>query len=105
MPRIKRQQPTVQEIYLTLRKHLPALRERYNVASLGLFGSYVRGEQKEHSDVDIPVEFAEPPTLFEFVRLEEDLRRILGVRRIDLVMKSALKPHIGRRIMSEVILV
>ena len=41
-----------------LREHLPELRERYGVESLGLFGSYVRGEENEGSDLDVLVEFS-----------------------------------------------
>ncbi|MBI3913583.1 MAG: nucleotidyltransferase domain-containing protein [Chloroflexi bacterium] len=44
-----------------MRAHLPALRERYAVTSLGVFGSYVRGEQKKRSDLDVLVEFDRAP--------------------------------------------
>lgn len=85
-----------------LRQHLPALRSRYRVRSLGLFGSYVRDEQSPNSDVDVLVEFDEVPSLFEFIRLEDELARVLG-RRVDLVMREALKPGIGRVILQEVV--
>lgn len=81
-----------------------ALGEQYDVHSLGVFGSFVRGEAAADSDLDILVEFSTPPTLFEFVRLQDDLSDRLGVN-VDLVMKSALKPDIGKRILEEVILV
>jgi hypothetical protein len=67
-----------------------------------LFGSYVRDEQGPHSDVDVLVEFDEVPSLFEFIRLEDELARVLG-RRVDLVMRDALKPGIGRMILQEVV--
>jgi len=86
----------------TLRRHLPQLRERYGVKSLWVFGSYVRGEQERNSDLDILVEFEKAPSLFQFIRLEDELRNLLGVE-VDLVMKSALKPRIGERILSEVV--
>jgi predicted nucleotidyltransferase len=52
--------------YLTLlRQHLPALREHYGMRFLGVFGSYVRGEQRRGSDLDLLVEFDDRPlTLF-----------------------------------------
>lgn len=78
--------------------------ERYGVHSLGVFGSYVRGEAKPGSDLDILVEFATPLTLFEYVRLQNELSDRLGVR-VDLVMKSTLKPVLGERILEEVIYV
>jgi predicted nucleotidyltransferase len=85
-----------------LREHLPELRERYGVRSLGVFGSYVRGDQEHGSDLDVLVEFDRVPTLFEFVRLERHLSQQLGIP-VDLVMKSALKPTIGRYILEEVV--
>ena len=84
-----------------LRAHLPDLSLRYQIASLGVFGSYVRGDQRSDSDLDLLVEFQEPPTLFQFIRLENELSDVLGVD-VDLVMKSALKPAIGRHILREV---
>ena len=72
--------------------------------TIGVFGSYVRGEQKRQSDVDVLVEFEEPVGLFEFMDLEMYLTDLLGVK-VDLVSKKALKPHIGERILKEVIMV
>ena len=97
-------QPNLEEIMRALREHLPELRDRYAVRSVGVFGSYLRGEQRPGSDLDILVEFdsVSVPTLFEFVRLERELSGRLGVP-VDLVMKSALKPAIGRYILKEVV--
>jgi len=82
----------------------PALARRYGVQSLGVFGSFVRGEEKPDSDLDVLVEFVAPPSLFEYVRLQNEISDLLGVP-VDLVMKSALKPEIGKRILEEVIVV
>jgi predicted nucleotidyltransferase len=87
-----------------LRAEMAEAVERYGVHSLGVFGSYVRGEAKPGSDLDILVEFATPLTLFEYVRLQNELSDRLGVR-VDLVMKSTLKPVLGERILEEVIYV
>jgi predicted nucleotidyltransferase len=81
--------------------HLCELQERFSVKRLGIFGSYVRGEQSEGSDLDILVEFERAPSFFEFVRLENYLSELLNLK-VDLVMKSALKPTIGRQILREV---
>jgi predicted nucleotidyltransferase len=78
------------------------LRRDYGVRTLGLFGSYVRNQQGPKSDIDILVEFEAPIGLLRFNRLERQLGEILG-GKVDLVMKSALKPHIGRRILEEVV--
>ncbi len=80
------------------------LKKKFKVKEIGIFGSYVRGEQKETSDVDILVEFEETPTLLEFVELENHLTELLGVK-VDLVMKRALKPTIKESILKEVVYV
>jgi hypothetical protein len=87
-----------------LEQNLPLLQERYNVHSLGLFGSYVRHEQTPESDLDILVTFSETPGLLQFVALENHLSDLLGIQ-VDLVMRDALKPHLGQRILREVVLV
>jgi len=94
----------VAEYATVLRQHLPELRERYGVASLGIFGSYLRGEENEASDLDVLVEFSRTPDLFEFVALKLDLADLLSVD-VDLVMKDALKPRISQGILSEVVAV
>lgn len=93
-------QRSLEEIRRVLREHLPDLRARYGVCSLSLFGSYVRGEQEAGSDLDILVEYETPPDFFQFIELEDYLSEILGVK-VDLVMKSALRPGIGKRILAE----
>jgi predicted nucleotidyltransferase len=62
----------------------------------------VRGEAKKSSDLDILVEFNQAPSLLEFINMEDDLSEKLGIK-VDLVMKKALKPRIGQRILEEVV--
>jgi predicted nucleotidyltransferase len=62
----------------------------------------VRGKQKRKSDLDILVDFEEAPTLFGFIRLERFLSKELNIK-IDLVMKSVLKPNIGRYILNDAV--
>jgi len=90
----------LEEIQRALKEHLPDLQARYGIGSLSLFGSYVRGEQEADSDLDILVEYETPPDFFQFIELEDYLSEILGVK-VDLVMKSALRPRIGKRILAE----
>jgi uncharacterized protein len=85
-----------------LRGYLPYLEEHFHVGSLGVFGSYVRHEEHQGSDLDILVTFTEVPSLLGFLALENYLSDLLGVK-VDLVMEDALKPHIGERILSEVV--
>ena len=85
-----------------LREHLPELRERYRVASLGLFGSYVRGEQRPDSDLDVLVEPDEGATLLDLVGIQQDLSDLLGLE-VDVAIRRSLKPRIGERILAEVV--
>ena len=87
---------------LALRQHLPDLRERHGVTSLGLFGSYVRGEQVEDSDLDVLVEFDRPIGLFGLMATERYISELLDVN-VDLVMKQSLRRRIGRAILEEVV--
>ena len=88
----------------TLALHKRELRDRFKVKDIGVFGSYVKKQQKEGSDIDILVEFEEPVGMFEFIALEDYLSELLGVK-VDLVSRKALKPRIGERILKEVIYV
>lgn len=78
MRKVTRARPTLEDIIHTLRAHLPELRERFGVHTLGVFGSYVRGEQRPRSDVDLLVEFDRVPTLPEFMDLEHHLKKAIG---------------------------
>jgi hypothetical protein len=93
----------VEKIRDTLSRHKVELRKRFKVKTIGVFGSYARGEQKRGSDVDVLVEFEQPIGLFQFMALENYLSDLLGVK-VDLVSKKALKPHIGQRILAEVVI-
>jgi len=92
----------VQAIMNEIKKNMPYFTEKYKVKTIGVFGSYVRGEQKKKSDVDVLVEFHEPISLLEFVALERELSERIG-KKVDLVMKTVLKPRIGENILKEVV--
>lgn len=93
---------TLDNLLAKLRGLLPSIAGRYHVASLALFGSYVRGDQNRGSDLDVLVTFSRIPGLLKFVELENTLSDELGVK-VDLVMPEALKPEIGRRISAEAV--
>ena len=74
----------------------------YGVTNIGLFGSYIRGEQTSSSDIDILAEFAPDKHTFDnFMEVTFLLEDILE-RRVDLVTPEALSPHIGPHILREV---
>lgn len=80
----------------------PVLKDQFKVKSIGIFGSYLKGEQKRKSDLDVLVEFSETVGLFKFIRLEDFLGKKLGVK-VDLVMKDGLKPLIKEQVLKEVV--
>jgi len=82
----------------------PYLRREYGVSEIGLFGSYVRHEQTEESDLDVLVEFEESVGLFDLVGLENELAERLGVD-VDLVTKDSLKPRIKARVKDDLVYV
>jgi predicted nucleotidyltransferase len=97
-----REIPALAEILQILRQNMPELSRRYKVKSLGVFGSYARGEADEESDIDLLVDLEdESLTLLQFIALENHLSDLLGVK-VDLVEKKALKPAIGRHILEAV---
>lgn len=93
---------TFEEIQEILSQSKPIVQEKYKVKEMGIFGSYVRGEQNEASDVDVLIDFEQAPSLLKFIELENYLSDTLGVK-VDLVMKRVLKPRIGKNILAEVI--
>ena len=92
----------LKEIKKIMEVHKKELEEKYQVKSIGIFGSVVRGEQKKTSDVDILVDFHEVPDLLEFVALERRLEEILGIK-VDLVRKQIIRHELQDRILSEVV--
>ena len=86
-----------------LNHNLKQIKNKYQVKQLGIFGSYIRGEATEDSDLDILVEF-EPDAIFgllTFCELENYLSELLTIK-VDLVMKDGLKPSLGQNILQEV---
>jgi hypothetical protein len=101
---MNQQDTELKQLLINLRSALPFLREKYHIASMEIFGSYVRSEQNAASDVDILVTFSQMPGLLTFLEIENTLSDRLG-RKVDLVMKDSLKPAIGERILKEALTV
>ncbi|HPA63459.1 MAG TPA: nucleotidyltransferase domain-containing protein [Spirochaetota bacterium] len=76
------------------------------VKSIGLFGSYLRGEADENSDIDILIDLSDDSsmTLFSLIELEQSLSLKFD-KKVDLVIRRDLKRAIGERILSEVVYV
>jgi len=85
------------------RKILPIL-QRYEVKKVGLFGSCVRGEMREDSDIDILVQIEKDISLFDFVGIKLEIEEALK-RKIDLVEYSTIKPLLKERILKEQVVI
>ncbi len=95
---------TLDEIKAILQAQKKHLSERYGVQIVGVFGSYVRNEQRPESDVDILIELETPLRfdLLDWVNLENYLGELLDTK-VDVTIKSDLRKRIGQRILREVI--
>ena len=74
-------------------KTIARLLENQGARKIALFGSYVRGEEKPGSDIDIIVEFSERKSLLELVRIERELSEVLGIK-VDLLTEKAISPYL-----------
>lgn len=90
-----------QEILKILSIHKPELSKLFGVDSIALFGSSVRGESLPTSDIDLLVEFKKGnKDFFNFIRCKFYLEDIFN-HKVDLVMKSAVKPRIKKQIFQQ----
>jgi len=92
---------TIRDIKRILAKHKRELKERYGVKEIAIFGSFVRGEAKEGSDLDILVEFDKVPDLLKFIEVEEYIESLLGIK-VDLVRKSVIRKEIKDKVMKNI---
>ena len=78
------------------------LQSKYKINRLGVFGSYVRGDQKSKSDVDILIDYQETPSLITLTEIENHLSELLGMK-VDLVTRKGIKPQLRNYILEEVV--
>jgi predicted nucleotidyltransferase len=85
-----------------LQAQKPYLYHEYGVTEIGVFGSWVRGEQNADSDLDILISLTDPPriSLLGLVSLENYLSDLLELK-VDVALKGNLKKRIGQRILQE----
>ncbi len=93
---------TLEEIKAIIKDHKSEVIQKYKVSEIGIFGSFVRGEQGKRSDIDILVDFYEIPDLFKFIELERYLQKLLR-KKVDLVDKQGIKPQLKDVILKEVV--
>jgi len=80
--------------------------QEYGIKNIGLFGSCLRGDNTKESDIDVLIDIEDDSTLtlFSLIKIEQEISNALD-EKVDLVIKSNLKPYIGKQILSEVIYV
>ena len=95
----------IEEIKNRLAEQRAEIQKTFHVEKIGIFGSFVQDRQTRRSDVDILVEFERGhKDFFNYMRLKDYLEASLG-RKVDLVMKEAVKPRLKERIFNEVVYV
>ncbi len=101
---MKKTTKSLEEIKNILKEHKEEVSRKYKVSEIGIFGSFVRGDQKKRSDLDILVEFDEEniPSLLKLIEMERYLQRLLR-KKVDLVMKSSIRPELKDIILKEVV--
>ena len=92
------------DIIALLKEQKPFLKKKYKIKKIGIFGSYIRGNYRKESDIDILIDKDEAIGLLKLANLQNYLSKLIGIR-VDLVIKKALRPHIGKNILKEVVYV
>jgi predicted nucleotidyltransferase len=93
---------TFEEINNVLSEYKKEIVEKYKVKKIGIFGSYVRGEQTDESDIDILVEFEEGYKTFDnYMDLKFYFEDLFSAS-VDLLIESAIKQRLRHYILNEV---
>ncbi len=93
---------TLDELRSAVNEHLDVLAQKYGVAVVAVFGSYVRGEERPQSDIDLLVEILRPISLLELVGAELYLSEVLG-SKVDLVPQRAVREELRDSILKEAV--
>ncbi len=88
-----------QELLKAKRKEILAIAETYGAANIRLFGSIVRGENTELSDVDFLVQMNEGRNLWDLIGLTQNLEELLHCK-VDVVTEGGLSPYLREHILA-----
>ena len=83
-----------------IKKKITSVLKNYGITKAGIFGSIVRGEEKDNSDIDLLVQLPEKASLLELAGLKIDLEELLG-KEFDVVTYDSLHPLLRDRILNE----
>lgn len=93
---------TREYILKTIGSSKPEL-SKFGIRNIGLFGSYIRGEQTERSDIDILIDFEPDKETFDnYMAVYDFMERLFKNEKIEIVTKNGLSPYIGPKILNEV---
>ena len=92
----------INEIREIIKQHRNIIADKYGVAIVGIFGSYVRGEQEQRSDIDLLADILRPISLLEMVGAEIYLSEVLGIK-VDLVPKRSVREELRDNILEEAV--
>ncbi len=79
---------------------LVSILKKHGAKKIEIFGSYVRGDAKPESDLDVIVEFENRKSLLELVGIEQELEDALGIK-VDLLTRASISPYLIERIEKE----
>ena len=78
----------------SVREMIISVLKKHNAERIAIFGSYAREESTDKSDIDILVRFRSPKSLFELVRIEDELKRVLK-KDVDLITEKSVSPYLA----------
>jgi predicted nucleotidyltransferase len=91
------------EILSLIRNHKSEL-AGYGIRGIGLFGSYLRNEQTDFSDIDILIDFEPEKESFDnYMAVYDFLERLFAGKKVEVLTKNGLSPYIGPKILTEVV--
>ena len=91
------------DVLALLRQHEPLIKKQFGVAKIGIFGSFVRGEERPESDVDVLITFRKGEKTFDNYMKCKFYLEDLFERKVDLVMKGTIKKRLKPYILREVV--
>ncbi|MFZ6016328.1 MAG: nucleotidyltransferase family protein [Nitrospirota bacterium] len=96
---------SAEEVVAYLKKNKRYLYDRFGITSIGIFGSFVRGDQTSSSDIDMVIEMEESKkNIHTFMQLRRFLEKEMA-RKIDLGFEHSLKPAIREKVKGQIIYV
>ncbi len=105
MRKLKKMNKELEKIINTIKGLQEEIKSRYRAEVVGIFGSYIRGEQKKRSDLDVLVKFYDRATLIEFVGLAIFLEEKLKIKKVDVVPYDTVRPEIKEHIFKEAVFI